>query len=99
MMKLGDWWHMFVAMDHYQGEFQHACLGQMHLITHVWAHVHTHGPRPKKKLKAIPLPCLIRLSGSEEAPWKDLYHLQSIKSECGMSYGCIFINTLKVDGE
>lgn len=38
-------------------------------------------------------------SGSVEALWKELYHLQSIKSECGMSYGCIFINTLKVDGE
>lgn len=38
-------------------------------------------------------------SGSKEAPWKELYHLQSIKSEWGMSYGCIFINTLEVDGE
>lgn len=38
-------------------------------------------------------------SGFEEALWREVYHLQSLKTKCGMSYGCIFVNALQVESK
>lgn len=80
-------------------------LGNMlFYLLFTWAHARmhsnsrTHRRRSKATLSRsskagslpVPLPFF-----SEEALWREVYHLQSLNTKCRMSYGCIFRNALE----
>lgn len=83
----------------------------VHICSHVASRARTHTlartpikGNPEKKLKgrislpSFTLPLYLKKNGGfEEALWSEVYHLRSLKTECGRSYSCNFINALKVE--